>query len=255
MEQLGLFPDPAWTKRYRAVVARATANSLGIAKEPTPAQLWATRRVVRVAWWTRMTGGERGRRDIAADERLKAADEILLRAGFRHYARVHGIELPAVAPATRGHGGWRDFDSSLSESERLQKKCARQQALRLERIAKGLCSACGRPKDREGKTCVACLGTDRDWRKSRAIREKTAQYLDEECQPLLLTGPTRMVPVKGDRKDCRLEDDCLDELIRACGRQDPQGASCPKDCPSFQPRDRREQLELYALGRTGAGSD
>jgi hypothetical protein len=250
MEQLTLF-DPFWTKRYRAVVARATANSLGIAREPSPAQLWATRRVVRLAWWTKRSGGELGRRDITADEHLKAADEVLVQGSVRHRALLMGLELPPIARVTKGHGGWRDPDHELSERERLDKKKARQQALRLERIARGLCTSCGNPKDREGKTCKKCLGTDRDWRKDRAVREKTAEYLDEECQPLVLKGPARMLPVVGDRKDCRLEDECLNELIRACGRQDPQGASCPRECPSFAPRDRRAQLELHAMSRTG----
>jgi hypothetical protein len=252
-EQLALFPGD-WSRRYRAVVARATANSLGIARVPTREQLFATRRSVRLSCWTRRSGAELGRRDIAADERLDAADEILLRAGFRFWALAQGLDSPQAERVGRGHGDanrFRKRDASLTDDQRLEKKAARQQALRLERIAAGLCAACGKPRDREGKTCHACLGVDRAWRADRTVREKTAVYLDEECQPLVLLKPARMLPVIGDRKDCVHEDACVDELVDACGRQDAQGASCPQECSHFTPRDRRAQLELYASGRSG----
>jgi hypothetical protein len=252
-EQLALFPGD-WTKRYRAVVARATANSLGIAKTPTREQLLATRRSVRLSFWTRRSGIEVGRRDIAADERLDAADEILLRASFRSWAGARGIDAAQAERVGRGHGGahrFRERDATLSDEEKLQKKAARQQALRMERIAAGLCAACGKIRDREGKTCKGCLDVDRAWRADRTVRERTAEYLDAECQPLVLRKPARMLPIVGDRKDCIHEDDCVDELVDACGRQDAQGASCPKECASFTARDRRAQLELYASHRSG----
>lgn len=123
--------------------------------------------------------------------------------------------------------------------------------LRASRIAAGLCTSCGRARDREGVTCQRCLDTDKRWRADRAVREKTAEFLDDECQPLVLAFPTRMLPVLGGpRYDCVHEDDCLSELIKACGRQDAPGSSCPKDCQSRQDRDGRREFEHEALSRS-----
>jgi hypothetical protein len=228
-QQLALFPD--WPKRYRAIVARAEAQILGFARIPTREQLFNTRRSVRLGWWVRASGEQGGARDRATDAKLEAADEVLLRGGHRFFAAA---------------------DVGISDEDRLARKRARQQALRLERAAAGLCAACGHPKDREGKTCHKCLRVDQEWRQKRAQRERTAKYLDAECQPLVLLRPARMLPVVGERKDCLNENVCLDELVAACGRQDPQGASCPDDCRFFRARDRREQLELFAAGRSGS---
>jgi len=123
--------------------------------------------------------------------------------------------------------------------------------LRASRIAAGLCTSCGRARDREGVTCHRCLDTDKKWRADRAVREKTAEYLDDECQPLVLAFPTRMLPVLGGpRYDCVNEDECLSELVKACGRQDAPGSSCPKDCPSREDRDARREFEHDALSRS-----
>lgn len=237
-----------WRKRYRAVVARAEATCLGVSVIPTREQLFSLRRHVRVAWWTRRTGAALGRADAAIDAKLEATDAALTRACVRFDAAAHGevIDPPSVGA---GHGGARLCGETLTEEQKLERKRARQQALRLERIAAGLCAACGRPRDRKGKTCEACLEGDRRWRQDRTVREQTAQYLDSECQPLVLRRPARMLPVLGERQDCMREKACIDELIYACGRQDPQGASCPRDCAHFVPRDRRAELEELAYSR------
>lgn len=241
----------AWRKRYRAVVARAEATSLGTSPIPTREQLFATRRSVRAGWWARLHGADQGWRDASVDAKLQAADEALARACIRFEAAAMGVLLEHPVTVVHRHGGPRlyRYDATLTEEQKLERKRARQQALRLERIASGLCAACGRLRDREGKTCTACLDVDRQWRRDRTVREQTAEYMDEECQPLILRKPARMLPVIGERLDCVHERACVDELIDACGRQDPQGASCPRACPHFLARDRRAELAEIAMSR------
>lgn len=49
-------------------------------------------------------------------------------------------------------------------------------------------------------------------------------------------GPTRMLPVVGDRRDdCALMSDCLGELWRAVAPRVLGDASCPSTCTSFRP--------------------
>jgi hypothetical protein len=131
------------------------------------------------------------------------------------------------------------------EHKRRKHKRTRQM-----RIAAGLCTSCGRGRDLEGVTCSRCLRTDKKWRRSRAVREKTAEYLDDDCQPLVLRFKPRMLPVLGGpRYECHRNDDCIDELIRACGKQDPPGASCPVGCRDIQPIDRLLELRHRATTR------
>lgn len=129
------------------------------------------------------------------------------------------------------------------------RKMAKHKVVREERVAAGLCTSCGRARDLAGVTCSKCLATDKEWRKKRAIREKTAQYLDDDCQPMVVTGNPRMLPVIGERRDCAREDECLTELIKACGTQDPPGSSCPKDCRWFERANSRNELLHAASSR------
>ena len=48
-------------------------------------------------------------------------------------------------------------------------------------------------------------------------------------------GPTRMLPLAGERRDCARASDCLGELLRAYAPGQPRTASCPPTCTSFQP--------------------
>lgn len=134
------------------------------------------------------------------------------------------------------------------EEARAHKR-ARHRTVREERMSAGLCTSCGRARDLGGVTCSACLHTDKAWRKSRAVREKTAEYLDDECQPLVLKFKPRLLPVIGPYYDCLRMDDCLTELIRACGRQDAPGSSCPEGCPDLVPHDRAAQMRHQAMSR------
>ena len=69
---------------------------------------------------------------------------------------------------------------------------------------------------------------------------------DDEREVHDFRGPTRMLPVIGNRRDCALSSACLGELLRACAPASPHAASCPATCSSFEPPSRPEQAELGA---------
>lgn len=179
--------------------------------------------------------------------RVERLEPRILHAIVELRRRRHRAAAPRPAPqepAPRKVG--------MTWEESREHKKARHKVVRGERLAKGLCTSCGRTRDLDGVTCSTCLRTDKAWRKSRAVREKTAEFLDDECQPLVLKFRPRMLPVPGNRYDCLRTDDCLTELIRACGRQDAPGSSCPKPCPDrIDPRRDRE-LEHLAMTRDEA---
>jgi ferredoxin len=138
----------------------------------------------------------------------------------------------------------------MTFEEAREHKRRKHKRTREARLAANLCTSCGRARDAEGVTCAKCLKTDKKWRGERAIRERTAEYLDDDCQPLVLKFPTRMLPVLGGpRYECLLNEECLDQLIKACGRQDPPGASCPEGCAHIVPIDRRRELFHRATTR------
>jgi hypothetical protein len=69
---------------------------------------------------------------------------------------------------------------------------------------------------------------------------------DDEREVHDFRGPTRMLPVAGDRRDCALASTCLGELLRACAPASPHAASCPPTCSSFRPPPRPERAEFGA---------
>lgn len=152
---------------------------------------------------------------------------------------------PSPQPAP--HGPRR---RGMTWEEGREHKKRRHKVLREERLRLQVCTSCGRARDLEGVTCSRCLKTDKAWRKTRAVREKTAQYLDEDCQPLVLRFTPRMLPVVGERLDCLREDECLSELIKACGRQEAPGSSCPPGCADRQDPARERDGELMYLAMT-----
>jgi hypothetical protein len=69
---------------------------------------------------------------------------------------------------------------------------------------------------------------------------------DDELEVREFRGPTRMLPMAGNRRDCALASACLGELLRACAPASPHAASCPSTCVSFQPPPRPERAEFGA---------
>lgn len=207
---------------------------------------------------------------LLTEERIRAAHLAIRYAATESYAAGVDFTKHARALEERVTNAWLELFSKrrsmaeafarqarrppLGDTPRTHKK-AKHKVVREERIAAGLCTSCGRARDLGGVTCSRCLSTDKAWRKERAVREKTAVYLDDECQPMVLAFTPRMLPVLGPRKDCTKEDDCLTELIRACGKQDAPGSSCPDGCPHFTPYDRKSELLYLASTRDSATSE
>lgn len=137
----------------------------------------------------------------------------------------------------------------MTFEEAREHKKRKHHRIREERMQAGVCTSCGRPRDLEGVTCSTCLRTDKAWRKTRRQREQTAQYVDDDCQPLVLRFTPRMLPIAGTRYDCRREDECLAELIRACGKQDAPGSSCPTGCKDLVPVSAEDEFLHLAASR------
>ncbi len=176
----------------------------------------------------------------AVKQRLRQLDLLVLHAHVELLKR-RARQAEAIRRPVRAAG----------EDPGMRRSKPKHKIVREERIAAGLCTSCGRARDLSGVTCSKCLRTDKAWRRERAQREKTAVYLDDECQPMVLRFTPRMLPVLGERKDCANERECLDELIRACGKHDAPGSSCPTVCPHFQPLSGREELLHLASSRDG----
>lgn len=69
---------------------------------------------------------------------------------------------------------------------------------------------------------------------------------DDELDDAPVRGPTRMLSVIGDRRDCAHASACLGELLRAAAPSSPRAASCPSTCSLFAPPGRPERGELDA---------
>lgn len=161
---------------------------------------------------------------------------------------LHRGRMRRAPPSPQPGSGVRRRGMTFEEGREHKKK--RHKVLREERLRLQVCTSCGRARDLGGVTCSRCLRTDKAWRKTRAVREKTAQYLDEDCQPLVLRFTPRMLPVPGRRLECLREDECLTELIKACGRQEAPGSSCPPNCADRRDPARERDGELMYLAMT-----
>lgn len=136
----------------------------------------------------------------------------------------------------------------------------KDQEARAERISRGMCPSCGNHPPKDGcRTCDACIQHDREYRARRRDARMRGGYVDEDWNPLHLAFTPRMLPVIGPRRNCRRNDECIDELVEATGgfgpqMQDPPGASCPFACPHFVELTRWETSARHAWESTGVDS-
>lgn len=161
------------------------------------------------------------------------------------HSDVGGPENASLTPPRVSVG-----QSNPNPSPRIR-PLTRDQLARADRIARGLCPSCGAHAPALGlRTCQVCLEHDRAYRKKRKEARMRAGYVDTNWEPLRLRFTPRLLPVIGQRYECRRNDDCVDELIEATGgfgpeMQEPPGASCPFICEHFVPVTRWDRGNLW----------
>lgn len=224
------------TVEIRWVLAERAVEELEGAEFPDESGLRRAQMALRQAL------AESLRQDIPWSRRLERLEPRLMSVVVRRRT-VSVTSTSVLSPPVEPRRIGRTWEEAREHKKR------RHKVVRDQRLQAGLCTSCGRSRDLEGVTCSRCLQTDKTWRKSRAIREKTAEFLDDECQPLVLRFKPRMLPVLGPRLDCLREDECLTELIKACGWQDAPGSSCPAGCPDQLEPNRRAELMHSAMSR------
>lgn len=146
------------------------------------------------------------------------------------------------SPTAKMRRAFDDLDP-LIYAEKRWRRHRRQRFVRFLRKLAGLCASCGErlAKDLEGVTCGRCLGVDKAYKVDAKETVTVARYVDELGRPMRMKGSPKMLPVIGPRHDgddldwpeCVNLGECMMELVLACGAKEAPGASCPKDCPSF----------------------
>jgi len=99
------------------------------------------------------------------------------------------------------------------------------------------------PLDRIAAALHTTIGTVRV---AVGVSPNEADLDDDELDDAPVRGPTRMLPIVGDRRDCAHASACLGELLRAAAPSSPRAASCPSTCSLFVPPGRPEGGELDA---------